>query len=80
MVDNSALKYSEPDGLVSLDSASAAVSPITDEIATTTAANPTRDRIDSTLSLEGFDFELPTLDTYQEEYGMLITKTILTFL
>ncbi|XP_021928721.1 uncharacterized protein LOC110834157 isoform X2 [Zootermopsis nevadensis] len=65
-VDNSALKYSEPDGLVPLDNASATVSPIT--VDATTTASSTRDRLDSALSLEGIDLELPTLDTYQEEY------------
>lgn len=60
-----------PDGLVSLDNASAAVSPTTTNTATTTTASTTRERLDSALSLEGFDLELPTLDTYQEEYGML---------
>jgi hypothetical protein len=66
------LKDSARDGLVSLDNASAAVSPTTNITSTTTTANPTRDRLDSALSLVGFDLELPTLDTYQEEYGMLL--------
>lgn len=60
-----------PDGLVSLDNASAAVSSTTTNGTTATTVNTTRDRHDSALSLEGFDLELPTLDTYQEEYGML---------
>ena len=73
-VDNPAPKDSSPDGLVSLDNASAAVSPsTTNTTTTTTTANTTRDRLDSALSLEGFDLELPTLDTYQEEYGMLMS-------
>jgi hypothetical protein len=64
---------------VSLDNASVAVSPITVDATTTTTANPTRDRLDSALSLEGIDLELPTLDTYQEEYGMLTSKIKLPF-
>lgn len=60
-----------PDGFVSLDNASAAVPPTSTNTTTTATANTTRDRLDSALSLEGFDLELPTLDTYQEEYGML---------
>lgn len=60
-----------PDGFVSLDNASAAVSPTSTNTTTTATANTARDRLDSALSLEGFDLELPTLDTYQEEYGML---------
>ncbi|PSN51503.1 hypothetical protein C0J52_00740 [Blattella germanica] len=53
-VDNQAPKKQ------SLDNASAAdAAPV---------ANATRERLDSALSLEGFDLELPTLDTYQEEY------------
>lgn len=67
-IGNHAPKDSSPDGLVSLDNASAAVSPSTTNTSTTTTANTTRDRLDSALSLEGFDLELPTLDTYQEEY------------
>ncbi|XP_069687778.1 protein prune homolog 2 isoform X3 [Periplaneta americana] len=69
-VDNPAPKESAPERLTSLDNASAVVSATTTNtaITTTTTDNPTRDRLDSALSLEGFDLELPTLDTYQEEY------------
>lgn len=72
------MKYSEPDGLVPLDNASATVSPIT--VDATTTAKSTRDRLDSALSLEGIDLELPTLDTYQEEYGILKSETKLLLL
>jgi hypothetical protein len=61
---------------VSLDNASAAASPTTTNTTTTTTVNTTRGRLDSALSLEGFDLELPTLDTYQEEYGMVTFATI----
>ncbi|PNF41616.1 prune-like protein 2 [Cryptotermes secundus] len=67
-VDNPAPKDSVPVGFVSLDNASAAVSPTSTNTTTTATANTARDRLDSALSLEGFDLELPTLDTYQEEY------------
>ena len=63
-VDNSTLKQSAPEDNASLDNASAAAT-----TTTTMAANVTRDRLDSALSLEGLDLELPTLDSYQEEYG-----------
>jgi hypothetical protein len=66
--------------LLSLDNASAAISPITVDAVITTTANPTGDRRDSALSLEGIDLELPTLDTYQEEYGKLTSKIKLSYL
>ncbi|XP_063227840.1 protein prune homolog 2 isoform X6 [Bacillus rossius redtenbacheri] len=45
-----------------------APAPVTAPSATGTASTAGRQRLDSALSLEGLDLELPPLDAYQEEY------------